>query len=141
MGMWDEPIQDFEPLKPETKISTRSLFHEKYLEQTYNWKNIQETNNGKFIAYGRNSSGKVYLGTFETIEKAHRAQEEFKYSGERQVQQKKEDPLTLLTDLITYYFQSSPPGIKHSYLESAHIECGNDIGFFWSPLWFPSATT
>lgn len=134
MGMWDEPIKESEPLKPETKISTRSLFHEKYLEKTYNWTNIQETGNGTFIAYGRNSSGKVYLGTFDTIDDAHEAQHKFKTTGERQVQQKKE--VLELPDLITYYFESTPPGIKYSRLPQAEIECGNDIGFLMNNPYF-----
>lgn len=111
MSIWDEPIQD----------------SENYLQPKLQWRNIQQTDSG-FIAYGKRYGKKEYLGTFETLEEAINAQTTFKFTGEKSLKPKN-NPHEQLPDLINYYFDTTPPGIKHSYLDDAHIECGNDIGY------------
>ncbi len=118
MGMWDE-ILDSDNLEPYLK--TKDEF------KSTKWPNIQQKENGEFIAYARQNNKQIYLGTFQTIDEAVSAQVEFKHSGAKQLKYK--DPLSQLPDLINHYFQTTPRGIKHSYLDSAHIECGNEIGF------------
>lgn len=116
--MWDEPIQD----------------SEHYLQPKLKWRNIQQTDAG-FIAYGKRYGKKEYLGTFKTLEEAINAQTTFKFTGEKSLQIKQR-PIDQLPDLLAYYFETTPQEIKHSYLDDAHIECGNEIGFLISNPYF-----
>lgn len=122
MGKWDELLHSdtLEPyLQPKDKLNQKT------------WPNIQETEKG-FIAYGRQYGKQIYLGLFPTIEEAIAAQSKFKYTGEKSLKQN--DPISQLPDLLSYYHQSTPEGIKHSRLDNAVINCDNHNFPFPFPL-------
>jgi len=120
MSMWAEFSEESEIQQSDTE--TR-------------YPNINKVRDNKYVVAFRERGKLIHVGIFDNIDAAIEARRKYKESGERSLKEKV-TPLTKLPDLISYYFESTPPGINHALLKYAHIECGNDIGFLMNNPYF-----
>ena len=113
MNMWSE-------------FSTEPKLQKSDTEPRY--QNINKVRDSKYVVSFREKDKLVHVGIFNTIEEAIDARDKYKTTGKRSLKPKVTQ-LTKLPDLLTYYHQSTTPGIEHALLRYAHINCDNHIDY------------